>query len=789
MSLDLKFDLDGEDVWRAEDGVAKSEKVYAIPNTSYTLRLNPYVASSEKAMEVMGRICSAFPSNNIKKWTDELNDILFSKLKQDDGLERSTQRNIEDYFYDKRSFFHNKDFIYKLRESLNSLILGMDRLMSRPSPKAVLVSVGGTFNAGKSTFLNRIVEKEDLLPVDTIPTTMVPAFLYCGNFPDDVSVAGVNMLNAIVPLDKDILNCVSHISVGGESTAHQIATTLQHFIVQLCNDNFKDFVFIDTPGYGNTEDKTSRLNTDDMLADRYLSMGDIVLWLAPTKDGGLTADNISRLRKFSGSCTSGIPNRPNTNEVPKKIVILLTKADLVNKDKRLEIFQETCRSVEDMPNVVDVAMLSAADWQKWDEVWHSRSGYDFNTILRKSAKQIPLHHETRQCIHDILTLFDKEIQNIIFESEEARTAQRTAQIRYTEALKKIQAVEIRRKQFDKSNPCLNTDIRSLINKQFTYELGVLQDEYKKSQSTEIEVDRYLEELNTHYDFIRRWKLQFVDWLRAQSILEYSEKEEIEALSSENEESIKVYFILSRKIKNVNAYIHFWNKDGDLTSWPGVPMTFFERTKLNNIWTFNLPKRAQGIVFAVVKNDVCSVDDCSDIVHSQSVDFVDDMIKDGYAYYRTKAAGFYSNHKKTRFKSKMSDSSQNSTFKKPDKKPDLSDAFSAIKNQKYERLLSCFTSKCNITNSFNDKGMSLVTSASHYGFQKAIELFVRFCGTDVLNISDKRGYNALHSAAANLNFETCSYILRLSPSLEKVLTSDGESYEELIPIQYQKLLKI
>lgn len=86
-------------------------------------------------------------------------------------------------------------------------------------------------------------------------------------------------------------------------------------------------------------------------------------------------------------------------------------------------------------------------------------------------------------------------------------------------------------------------------------------------------------------------------------------------------------------------------------------------------------------------------------------------------------------------------------------------------------------------------MSLVTSASHYGFQKAIELFVRFCGTDVLNISDKRGYNALHSAAANLNFETCSYILRLSPSLEKVLTSDGESYEELIPIQYQKLLKI
>lgn len=132
---------------------------------------------------------------------------------------------------------------------------------------------------------------------------MVPAMLYCGNLADKVSVSGVNNLDAIVSLDTDILNCISH-SDEKNKISSNIATTLQHFIVQVRSKQYQNIVFVDTPGYDNAEDKSARLSSDDELADKYLSMGDVILWLIPVTNGELTPGDINRLMALGNGDSS-----------------------------------------------------------------------------------------------------------------------------------------------------------------------------------------------------------------------------------------------------------------------------------------------------------------------------------------------------------------------------------------------------------------------------------------------------------------------------------------------------
>ena len=70
--------------------------------------------------------------------------------------------------------------------------------------------------------------------------------------------------------------------------------------------------------------------------------------------------------------------------------------------------------------------------------------------------------------------------------------------------------------------------------------------------------------------------------------------------------------------------------------------------------------------------------------------------------------------------------------------------------------------------------------------KSLDLFVRHGGKDVLNIADKRGFNALHSAASSLMFETCAAILRTDAKLAETLTIDGRNTIDLIPQPFKEL---
>lgn len=60
-----------------------------------------------------------------------------------------------------------------------------------------VVAIGGGFSSGKSSFLNSFLGGESLLPIDTLPTTAVPAYLISGT---EEKASGLNLFRERISL-------------------------------------------------------------------------------------------------------------------------------------------------------------------------------------------------------------------------------------------------------------------------------------------------------------------------------------------------------------------------------------------------------------------------------------------------------------------------------------------------------------------------------------------------------------------------------------------------------------
>lgn len=785
-------DIDVSDISAAKENHA-AIKLVTNPSVPTTIRLNPYLSSPEKALSVMGRICSAKPSDNMKKWNSAISEILFYEKKEEGDGENNDNvdqnHNLMYYFSSNRFLFANQDFIYNVQSRLRSLLLEMDRQMRLYIPKAVFVSVGGLFSGGKSSLLNYILDNDGLLPVNIGASTMVPAMLYCGNLADKVSVSGVNNLDAIVSLDTDILNCISH-SDDENKISSNIATTLQHFIVQVRNKEYQNIVFVDTPGYDNAEDKSARLRTDDELADKYLSMGDVILWLMPAKNGSFKPSDIDRLVAFGEGDCKKCKKYSEIVPRPRKIIILITKADLLDEESRMDVFRKICDYVSTMDFVEDVALVSAAnkDKEKWNKFWHSRSGNDFVTILKKAVNQVPVHFETTKCIAEIQRLFDSEISASRNRISEFEQKCQDIKQKCLYANSNILKVKRQRVDFFEMYNYQPEDVKKITTKYFDAQLNNLENEYKIGSE---KINRYAkqkEALEDHLMRLQRWSIDLEKWFESEPILDYHGRDEFLMKKSNDKICVYLQSYINRKFKN--AYVHFWDNESS-THWPGIPMVFVMRSKRFNIWKGEIPNNVTGIVFALVNDDGDK--------WMQSIDFTGNVIKNDYLYNMKKSLGKLPLKYQKNLDDKMT--SDSNIFSEDENKqsiPELSDdldgfvvnldIFNAIRSHNYDNLLKSLAKKRDITGVYNQQGMSAVTAAAHFGFQKALMLFVHVCGVEILNIADKRGFNALHSACAASKFETAAAICRCNNSLKEYCTIDGRNVSDLVSVNYKVILK-
>lgn len=340
------------------------------------IKINPY-ENADNVMELMASICSAVPAADTNLYWDIINDAYNKEI---------NGKCLREYLIDNRGNLINPDLDFDLKHFCRELSWN---LSTRENTNHTQIVVAGGFSSGKSSFLNRLTNSANLLPTGVEPVSVVKTYLYCSKECRTITVKGVNQKNVLVNLDPGVLQAIQH----AKSSNIYLASVLDKLFVEVPSTGLDGIVFIDTPGYNNS-DRANQSNgkTDKETAEEALSEGNVLFWLIDCERGTTVTNDIEVIKKFNG-----------------KKVFIFNKADKKGEFESRRIVEEAARTLYkefEQDEIIDILAYSTLD----DKVYYSKNNYNLTTIVNKAKaagngqSEMNLNRET------IEKLFDDEIE-------------------------------------------------------------------------------------------------------------------------------------------------------------------------------------------------------------------------------------------------------------------------------------------------------------------------------------------------------------------------------------------
>jgi len=285
-------------------------------------------------MDLMAKICSAQSEADLGIFYDHLNKAFDKPI-------RVTGISLRDFLRTNRYSLFEKDFLYLLNRLCKEIAMSISEHQNTFHTQVV---VAGGFSAGKSSFLNMLTNCSDLLPTGVEPVSVVKTYLYCSRAHQQVRVKGVNLKNILVNLPTGVLEAIQH----GEESNVYLASVLEKLFVEIPSENLDGLVFIDTPGYNNS-DKVNSFSgkSDKEVAAEALGEGNVLFWIIDSNNGTITKDDIDVIKRFKG-----------------KKLIIFNKADNVGIDVSKDNVDAAARLVAKEMNaddVIDIIAYSVLD--------------------------------------------------------------------------------------------------------------------------------------------------------------------------------------------------------------------------------------------------------------------------------------------------------------------------------------------------------------------------------------------------------------------------------------------
>lgn len=353
------------------------------PNTSFTserkqiIKVNPY-ENTENVLALMSNICSATNSADTDVFLNSVDEGMSQKIKG--GL------NLNDFLEEYRSTFWDPDFKHHLWDYITDLSWALDEKQNTEDTQIV---VAGGFSSGKSSFLNKITNSANLLPTGTEPVSVVKTYLYCSDKVNKVSVKGVNLNDVLVDLDVSVLQAIQH---ANKSNVY-LASVLDQLFVTIPSKRLNGCVFIDTPGYNNSDRKNdSNGKSDKETALEAFDEGNVLFWFIDSQKPTITTSDLEILKEFEG-----------------KKVIIFNKADKCAPSELRRIVEEGAKMLYrsfSTDEIIDVLAYSTLE----DKVHYSMKKLTLDQILDRSKRCGNGKSKIEQLKASIVDLFDTEIQ-------------------------------------------------------------------------------------------------------------------------------------------------------------------------------------------------------------------------------------------------------------------------------------------------------------------------------------------------------------------------------------------
>ncbi|PKQ74237.1 hypothetical protein AOX56_04995 [Aeromonas sobria] len=155
-------------------------------------------------------------------------------------------------------------------------------------PSKVVVGLGGSFSAGKSSLINALIGDRKCLVTEVDPTTSLPTYLVQGKG-EQTEVHAINLFNRVVSLSHEQFRTLTHEEKSRYGS--QISSLLKSVVVAHPALPWDNLALLDTPGYSKADQAGSE-RTDANLARAQLNSAQFIVWLVPADKGTITEEDI-----------------------------------------------------------------------------------------------------------------------------------------------------------------------------------------------------------------------------------------------------------------------------------------------------------------------------------------------------------------------------------------------------------------------------------------------------------------------------------------------------------------
>ncbi len=592
---------------------------------------------------------------------------------------------------------------------------------------APLIAVGGGYSSGKSSFLNSITGMGAVLPTGIEPVSMINTYISFSDKTDKLIISGQNLKRHIVKLDREVLDCIQHSS---KSKVYVSAVLDELYIkipVSKSHEHMKGLVFIDTPGYNNSDNANKENGKKDIdTALEALKESDALFWCIDTEAGTVSQRDIEILNELIDYNEGDFPYVIVFNKMDKKPEAAVAK---ILKDA-----EKVCRAkLKQMPldilgysSIGESAIVSLMTKKKASV--NSGVGKVLASLFSKmNAKQLSNHRTVSYWIRQLSTYFEDEM-----------TASDEALASLEEERK-----ELAKKKAEAFSETSNSESGIGVIGKDT--LDMIED---------IMLDNYgeiLEQRDQYADLLQR---AMKGWERSSD----RESEWADKVGFFSDAS-KLQRQAQNAIKEYNRVMEAWNNMEGVLYWKKEDREYAYKVVINELKDGEaFLKISEEDDYETLKEEYDNIVLCKRLV-AEYKSFLKKKQPEIVSIFSACCQKAIKNNEK-RLRSLQNIKKESET-----------DIFSAIANDNMDRFLDCFSNGVDLTKC-NNQGFSPLT----YIAKNSNNTMMKFLITHEADLSlrDQNGYNALETAAIYHCQDICELLLQA----DRGLVSESKPLDEL-----------
>ena len=309
------------------DGIKNKSASMGKKPMSAFLKVNKY-ENPQTVLDLISHICTSGMDLSVKDEFTPYSDK-YNQLKED--YSKINTREAENPFVDNSI----SDLVKNCELPYSIMPFFLDHSGFND---AINVAVGGGYSSGKSSFLNNITGIGAVLPTGIEPVSMINTYISFSDKITKLIVSGKNCKGHVVKLNREVLDCIQHSSKSKIYVSSVLDELYLNVPVSKEREYLKGLVFIDTPGYNNSDNANKENGKKDIdTAIDALQDSDALFWCIDAEAGTISQRDIEMLNKQIDNNGGHYPFVIVFNKMDKKpandLVKILQSAEKVCKSK------------------------------------------------------------------------------------------------------------------------------------------------------------------------------------------------------------------------------------------------------------------------------------------------------------------------------------------------------------------------------------------------------------------------------------------------------------------------